>query len=92
MESSDARSRIHFKILLPRDLLEKGIFKGIQLRKVYTGHYRVCFYQLYHFTSPYTANTRGAKLRWFYFPSIIIMSEYISSLDHLKVQLWNTIQ
>ena len=54
MESSDARSRIHFKILLRRDLLRKGIFKGIRLRKIYARHYRVCFYQSYHFKIPYT--------------------------------------
>ena len=59
MESSDARSRIHFKILLPRDLLEKGIFKGIRLRKIYARHYRVCFYQSYHFKIPYTKHEKG---------------------------------
>ena len=92
IEGLDARYRIHFKILLPSDLLEKGIFKGIQLRKIYTGHYRVCFYQSYHFTIPYTGNTKRAKLPWFYFSSIIIVSEYISLLYHKKVKLWNTIQ
>ena len=92
IEGLDARSRIHFKILLPSDLLEKGIFKGIQLRKIYTGHYRVCFYQSSHFTIPYTGNTKRAKLPWFYFSSIIIVSEYISLLYHKKVKLWNTIQ
>ena len=54
IESSDARSRIHIKILLPRDLREKGIFKGIWLRKIYARHYRVCFYQSYLFKIPYT--------------------------------------
>ena len=42
------------QILLPRDLLRKGIFKGIRLRKIYARHYRVCFYQSYHFKIPYT--------------------------------------